>query len=355
MVFSMIKDKGILIKNIYYMLTYAFRVLKQSNFKEIASEEFENIHNLFAALLAKGIAQQLKQGLYRKYVTKHGNLSVMRGKFHIHGTINNMLQRKQMLSCEYDEFSENNIFNQILKTTALILLRQSSVNLKQKTALKKVMPFFDNIDIIEPTSIKWNMLKFQRNNQNYKMLLNVCYFVLNSLLLTTDKGKYKLATFLDDISMSSLFEKFVLEYYRYHYPMLHASSAQIRWNVDDVDNKMISILPIMQTDIMLKNKGKTLIIDTKYYSRILQTQYDKQTLHSNNLYQIFAYVKNQDMGNTGDVAGMLLYAKTNESIAPNCDFQISGNKISVRTLDLNVPFQEIAEQLNKIATSYFDI
>lgn len=33
-------DKGIFIRNIYYMLTYAFQELKQNNYEEIAGEEF---------------------------------------------------------------------------------------------------------------------------------------------------------------------------------------------------------------------------------------------------------------------------------------------------------------------------
>ena len=53
----MTEDKGILIQNIYYMLSYAFQVLKQENYREIAGEPFENIQDLFAAILAKGIAQ----------------------------------------------------------------------------------------------------------------------------------------------------------------------------------------------------------------------------------------------------------------------------------------------------------
>jgi 5-methylcytosine-specific restriction enzyme subunit McrC len=93
----MTNNKGIFIKNIYYMLTYAFHVLKQSNYDEIAAEEFENIQDLFAAILAKGIARQLKQGLYREYISECENLSVMRGKLNIYGTINNKLQRKQVL------------------------------------------------------------------------------------------------------------------------------------------------------------------------------------------------------------------------------------------------------------------
>jgi 5-methylcytosine-specific restriction enzyme subunit McrC len=352
MVCSMTNDKGILIKNIYYMLTYAFQVLKQSNYDEIAAEEFENIQDLFAAILAKGIAQQLKQGLNREYISDCENLSVMRGKLDICGTINNKLQRKQMLSCEYDELSVNNMFNQILKTTGIILLHQPSVSAEHKTALKKVMLFFGEVDIIDLFYIQWHRLQYQRNNHNYKMLLNICHFVLDGLLLTTDKGEYKMATFLDEQCMSRLYEKFVLEYYRYHRPDLKAAASQVSWNIDD---GVIDFLPVMQTDITLRNGEKILIIDTKYYSHTIrvQSQYNSRTLHSNNLYQIFTYVKNQDVGNTGNVAGMLLYAKTEEPITPDCDFQMSGNKISVKTLDLNIAFPDIAAQLDRIASSYF--
>lgn len=349
-VFLMTNDKGILIKNIYYMLTYAFQVLKQSNYDEVASEKFENIQDLFAAILSKGIAQQLKQGLYREYITECDNLSVMRGKLDIHGTITNKVQRKQKLSCEYDELSENNMFNQILKTTVIILLRQSTVSAERRTALRKVMLFFCGVDIIEPAYIKWNILRYQRNNQSYKMLLNICYFVLDGLLLSTEKGKFKMAAFLDEQHMSHLYERFVLEYYRYHHPYLRPATSQVAWNLDD---GVVNFLPIMQTDITLRYGDKILIIDTKYYANTMQVQYDSRTLHSNNLYQIFTYVKNQDVGNSGSVAGMLLYTKTEETITPDCDFMMGGNKISVKTLDLNIAFNNISVQLNKIAESCF--
>lgn len=352
MVFSMTNDKGILIKNIYYMLTYAFQILRQSNYDDIALEEFENIQDLFAAILSKGIGQQLKQGLYKEYISESDNLSLLRGKLDINGTIRNKFQLIQKLSCEFDELSENNVFNQILKTTAIILIKQSSVCDSRRTALKKAMMFFGDVDLIDPFSIKWQTLKFQKNSQSYKMLLYICYLVLEGLLLSTDKGNYKMATFLDEQNMSRLYEKFVLEYYRYHYPNLRPAASQIAWNLD-ADESDIDFLPIMRTDITLRDKDKVLIIDTKYYSRTMQVQYDKQTLHSNNLYQIFTYVKNQDANNSGNVSGMLLYAKTEETITPNSDFKMSGNKISVRTLDLNISFSNIASQLNMIATYCF--
>ena len=208
----MIKDKSIYIKNIYYMLSYAFQVLKQSNYDEVASEEFENAQDLFAAILSKGVAQQLKHGLYRDYVTKNESLSIMRGKLDLTETFKNRIQRKQELVCEFDELSENNLLNQILKTTIHYLLINDGVDVERKATLKKELVFFDGINQLEPSQIQWSKLYYQRNNKNYEMLMNICYFVLEGMLQTTDKGEYKMMAFSDD-NMARLYEKFILEYY----------------------------------------------------------------------------------------------------------------------------------------------
>ena len=99
-----------------------------------------------------------------------------------------------------------------------------------------------------------------------------------------------------------------------------------------------------------------LIIDAKYYASTTQVQFDKHTLHSNNLYQIFTYVKNREyqFGDTENtVSGMLLYAKTDAVIQPDNVYQMHGSQISVKTLDLNLPFSEIAAQMDRIAEAHF--
>ena len=350
----MTKDKSIFIKNIYYMLSYAFQILKQSNYDEVASEQFDKVQDLFAAILSKGVAQQLKQGLYREYITKHETLSIMRGKLDMQETIRNRIQRKQKLACEFDELSENNLFNQILKTTLHYLVRDDGVASDRKAALKKLLVFFDRIDLLDPSGISWSRLHYQRNNRNYELLMNICYFVLDGMLQTTDKGEYKMMAFSDE-HMARLYERFILEYYRQHHTYLtEVKAAQVKWDlVGDNSDSMIRFLPIMQTDIFLRMKEKILILDAKYYGRTLQHQYDKYTLHSGNIYQIFTYVKNQDKGNTGNVAGILLYAKTDEAITPDCMFNMGGNLIGAKTLDLNTDFKAIAAQLDRIAEVFF--
>lgn len=338
------------------MLAYAFQVLRQKNYEDIAAEEFEEIQDLFAVILAKGISQQLKQGLHREYIAKNENLWVMRGKLDIHGTIRNQIQRKKILSCEYDELSVNNIFNQILKTTVCILVRDSAVKAEHRGGLKKIILFFEEVDTIDFTNIRWSSLRYERNNRNYEMLMNVCYFVLDGMIQTTDKGNYKVAAFSDK-HMHRLYEKFVLEYYKKHHSYLtEVRAAQVRWNLsDDTEESMIRFLPVMQTDIFLRYKDQALIIDTKYYGHIMQTHYNKVALHSGNVYQIFTYVKNQDVTGDGKVSGMLLYAKTDEAITPDCSFVMGGNKISVKTLDLNKEFKLIAAQLDKIVEVHLSL
>ena len=336
------------------MLSYAFQILKQSNYDEVSSEEFENVQDLFAAILSKGIARQLKQGLYREYITRNETLSVMRGKLDMQETLRNRIQRKQKLACEFDELSENNLFNQILKTAIHYLLIDEGVDTERKSALKKILVFFDGIELLEPSEIPWSRLHYQQNNKNYEMLMNVCYFVLDSLLQTTEKGEYRMADFSDE-HMARLYEKFILEYYQQHHTYLsEVRAGQVKWNLaGDSSESMIRFLPIMQTDIMLRLKNQILIIDAKYYGKTLQQQYDKYTLHSNNIYQIFTYVKNQDKDNTGNVAGILLYAKTDEDITPDCMFNMGGNQIGAKTLDLNKEFSLIAAQLDKLAEDFF--
>ncbi len=106
----------------------------------------------------------------------------------------------------------------------------------------------------------------------------------------------------------------------------------------------------------MRRGGKVLIIDAKYYSHTTQMQYDIRTLHSGNLYQIFTYVKNKEaeLSNVPhEVSGMLLYARTDEAIQPNSSYLMSGNRISVQTLDLNCEFSELSDQLNRIAEEFF--
>lgn len=341
------------IRNIYYMLSYAFQVLSEQGYKNIETEQFDNVAELCAAILSKGVSMQLKRGLGREYIEKTESLSSLRGRIEISESIKTRSLLKRQLVCSYDDFSENSYMNRIIKTTMELLLHADIAKARKKE-LRKLLVFFGDVYLLDLHSINWK-IQYNRNNQTYRMLISICYLVVKGLLQTNTDGSTRLMDFLDEQRMCRLYEKFILEYYRKEFPQLSASASQIPWVLDDGIGEM---LPVMQTDIMLSHGCKVLIIDAKYYSHTTQAQYDVRTLHSGNLYQIFTYVKNKEAGLGGtphEVSGMLLYARTDEAVQPSNTYKMSGNKISVRTLDLNCEFTEIAEQLDFIVKEHFDL
>lgn len=339
------------VQNVYYMLAYAFQVLNEDGYRSVATEKFNNVAELCTAILTKGVAMQLKRGLGRDYLPETDTLSGIKGKIDITESIKMQTMQRRQMVCTYDEFSVNTYMNRIIKTTMVKLLH-SSIDKSRKKELRKLLVFFDNVQELKVHSIEWNQ-QYSKNNQTYRMLISVCYLVLKGMLQTTTDGSTKLMQFVDEQRMCRLYEKFILEYYRKEHPELVASAAQIPWQLDDDFSDM---LPVMQTDIMLAQGAKILIIDAKYYTHTTQVQYDVHSLHSNNLYQIFTYVKNKDYelrDEQHEVAGMLLYAKTDEDIQPDQKYMMSGNRIYVKTLDLNTDFTKIREQLDGMVEEYF--
>lgn len=328
------------------MLSYAFQELRKNNYEEIKGEKFEDIYDLFAEILSRGISSQLKQGLHRTYVLKEDEQTTLRGKLNMPNTIRLYARGVKRLACEFDDYSENNIFNQILKATLKMLTGTESVKAKRKIALRKLLPFFSNVDEVDLRGIKWNTLRFDRNSRTYQMLIYLCYFIIDNILLSTESGSVKMNTFTD-AHMCRLFEKFVLEYYKRHHPEFKPCTRQIPWNV--VEEETTASLPILQTDIYLTLGERTLIIDTKYYSKTTQVYFDKHTIHSNNQNQILTYVLNHDSDHSGKTDGMLLYAKTQEEIQPDGHMKWhDGNMIYYRNLDLSQDFNGIKQQLETL-------
>lgn len=328
------------------MLAYAFQVLNEDGYKKVGAEEFENISDLFSAILVRGASTQIKRGLEKEYVVVEDEIPTIKGKINVSESLKKQSMQRKRMCCSFDELSSNSYMNKILKTTFYYLLK-SDASMDSKKAIKKVLVYFNDIDVLPVKSINWK-IQYNKNNKSYRMLLSICYLVLKGMLQTTDEGNIKLSNFVDEQRMSRLYEKFLLEFYRKERPDLNPNAEKIEWALDDGFDEL---LPEMKSDIMLSSKDKVLIIDAKYYSHSMQSHYDVSTLHSGNIYQIFTYVKNkQEEAKTKAVAGMLLYAKTDEEIYPYKSYYMSGNRISAGVLDLNQDFATIKNTLLTIAS-----
>lgn len=341
------------VKNIYYMLCYSFygEQLNEKDESSLGEEAFENIYNLFSLLLCLILKKQIKKGLHKEYINVDDELSTIRGKIDLNKTINNNSLVRKKIYCDFDEYSENCLLNQIIKTTMFYLLKSNKIGSTTKDEIKRLLNYFSNVDVIDIKSIKWDQVKFNRNNLSYKYVVDLCRLILKGLIVSDKNGNNKFKEFLDDTRISAIYENFIKAYYRKHYPELNASSKKLYLN----DKPMLDFIPMMKTDITIEFEDRMLIIDAKFYNKILRENYLNarcRTISSNNLYQIMAYVDNQDPYKTGNVSGMLLYAQTVNEPTIDIKQQLNMHTIMVKTLDLNESWENIKTQLNNIAICF---
>lgn len=342
--------KGIPISNLYYMLAYAFEFVDESRLEDVDAEKFDNALDLLSALLDAGVTRQIKQGLFREYVPVRDDLQALRGKIDMRGAIRNKMAKRPRIACEFDELSDNNPYNQVIKTVCSLIVRSSEVQKRTKDSIKKSMLYFSNVSFVEPSSVQWSAFAFGRENRSYRLLVSICQLIIQGMLMTDAGGGILLAPYISESDMSRLYERFILRYYQVHHPDLHPSAPKIPWALDEEYTG--TMLPSMQTDIALSEGSQFLIIDAKFYAHAYQSQdrYGSKTIHSHNLYQIFSYVKNK-AATSPDllVSGMLLYARTGDAVQPDESFLLDGSRITARTLDLGRPFPDIAYELDRIA------
>ena len=207
----------ILIKNVFYMLAYAASCLNVPTERNLDSEKFEHIEDLFAFILNSWMSQQIKRGLYSNYLDRTDNLSTMKGKLNINGTINNIIAHRRQLSCNFDELTINNLFNQIIKSAMLLLLRQvTNVSKEQKTSLRLNLHLLPEIQEINLFKLNWSVVKFNRFNKNYEWPILICQYLVNNLLPSERDGADHFCIDIDK-SLSKLFENFVLNYFKFHW------------------------------------------------------------------------------------------------------------------------------------------
>ena len=351
------------IYNIYYMLAYAFDDSKMNNIEEskVNAEKFKYIYDLFAFMLTNITGKLIKRGLFKNYINESDELNTVKGRINLTESIKKNTFTNKKIVCEYDDYSENNYLNQIIKTTIYYLLSSNKLTKKYSDDLKKVYSLLNTIDMLNNIYlIRWDAIIYNRNNRNYKFIINLCYMIINGLLVNKYGGNVELMDFINGKTLSSLFESFVRKYYQVEYKgKLTASGETINWQINEEyeNNKMIDLLPQMHTDITLRHGNKELIIDTKFYDKTISKSgfngSEKETIKSNNWYQINSYVTNKvyeyNKQNINiEVAGMLLYAKTDEEISPDIETKVMGSKMYVKTIDLNTNFKNIEKQLYEI-------
>ncbi len=187
--------------------------------------------------------------------------------------------------------------------------------------------------------------RIHRNNRHYKLPLALCE-LLFELCVPDDSnaGKYQVPSlFKDEKIMARLFEGFVRNFLKREQQEYKSVASQMMdWDAKG-DEKAMSFLPKMKTDITLESPNRVTIIDTKFYSKMFDERYGSEKIKAGNLYQLMSYLRTKSKGTESPLSGVLLYPENGRS--EQLEYVIEGFPVTVASVDLAAPWEQVKTRL----------
>lgn len=280
------------IQNLYYLFCYAWNRLEEGEAVDVGGVDSPELADLFAKVLIGGLKHLIRRGIDRGYLPIEEELSMLRGRVNIQGSMQLTLRRTPQLLCEFDELRHDILTNRILKATTSRLVKVAGLDKDLAHELRVISRVLDDVSEIHLSKNVFRQVQIFRNNAFYDFLIRICELIYESTLPEGGGDRYRFSDILrDEKKMALIFENFVRNFFRIEQAQYKVTPLQMRWDAV-ADENNLQMLPLMRTDIHLENADRHIIIDTKYYYDALQPHHGKRSLRSENLYQLFSYLKN---------------------------------------------------------------
>lgn len=242
------------IRNIYFMLSYAWGRLEQADLVGVSTENTDTLPDLLASVLARGVQKCLKDGLDRGYREQLEECAVVRGRLDVETSVRRLLLRQGRAACHVDDLTSDILVNQIVKTTMLQLTRAPSLSSELRHQLAVLARRMANVETIRLSRRDFHRVQLHSNNSFYRFLLDVCRLIHEDLLVNSANGDYSFRSFVEDEhAMRRLFQAFVTNLLRHHQKVFAVSNDRFRWDIEAPDDQTNLLMPMMETDITLRS------------------------------------------------------------------------------------------------------
>ena len=334
------------VRNIYYLLCYAWDHVREGETVDVGSEQFGGLVDLFAKVLNEGVSRLVSRGLDRDYLVVHEDVRGLKGKLDFATTIKRNLLLNGKTHCAFDELSYDVPQNQILKATLRGLALVAGLDPALRRHTERLYRKLDAVSEVPLTPSLFRTVRIHRNNRFYSFLLHLCRIIHENLLVNQEEGTAEFNDFREDEhQMGLLFQQFVRTFCERETDY-KVSAPKIDWFGAEASETDLRHLPRMQTDIVLRSPERTIILDTKFYKDPLDRRWGGERANAGNLYQIFSYVTNwtaaADVGGP-EPEGWLLYAAVDGGF--DYRFELMGRRIRVCSVDLAQEWRGIEKGL----------
>lgn len=339
--------------------------LKNSPFLNISSAHLKTsssfpLLEVFIENYIKEIKIIIRGGLKSQYVDKQENLNFLRGKIVNSLNIKHNHSNKAKFYCVFDEFSDNMVYNQLIKSTLLKLNRISKSHYN-RTNILQLLHHFDPVN--ESTDFMKDFRKVSNNNRlfsNYEQAIAWSEVFLMNKSFTNFSGNTNNMAIL--FPMERIFEDYVgylMKTYADGHEIKTQDKSYYLVEKRKVQGKFEEKPKFgLKPDIVATNENnqEQIIFDTKW-KLLDETKENKNyNISQSDMYQLYAYGKKYDLKNgfPTEPKLVLLYPSNPNFQKPLQDFIYEGELVlSVLPFNLKNALSKRDEQkeLEKILGS----
>ena len=342
------------VRNLWLLLLYASELYRSLGNDHVDKENNpDDLPNLIAEILAYAVEERQRRQLSLDYRMEEAVLHRVRGRIDVLTTERHQLLARGMVACKFENLTIDTLRNRFvraaLETISRLASRQNLIHRCRKLASDmRAM----GVSGTPPTRLQMSSERFGRHDAPDRYMVAAAKLAFDFALPTEVAGSNALPLpDREEVWARRLFEHAVGGFFRVVLPRKEwsvATGKRINWQVHKGTPGIKSILPNMQTDIVLNHaiSGRRIVIDTNFNSILTSGWHRDQTLRSGYLYQVYAYLRSQvgQGDSSADRAeGLLLHPSVGESIDETAIIQ--GHGIRFATVDLTASTSTIREQL----------
>ena len=343
---------GIPIRNLWLLMFYASDLRHMGEQLAGSEKAPDELPDLVAEVLCFYVSRRLRKNLSRSYVGEEAVLTRVRGRVDHLKTARQRLMERGQVACRFEELTLNTPRNCYVRG-ALSHLASLVADRELGRACRMLAGQLLQLGVTGPVPTRARILneRFGRHDTEDRPTVSAARLAFDLKMPTERAGEHLLLRPDDNAHwLRRLFEKGVAGFYQVTLEPRGwrvRSSQQHQWPVEDATAGVGAVLPGMETDIVLEHpeKGRRIIIDTKFAAILKRGRHDVMRLKSSYLYQLYAYLRTQEGSDSmaDHAEGMLLHpaidCEMNEAVT------IQGHRMRFATVDLAGNTAEIRRSL----------
>ena len=323
----------------------------------------DELPNLVANLLTHAVERRMRRNLSFGYRHRRVDLNCVRGRIDLLRTERHQLLQKGKVACSFQDLTVDTSRNRFVKAALNLLhrvVKKDSIARRCRNVAATMERAGVSGDAAHSNRRRPRPPLSRLQRDDWRMLA-AARLAFDLALPTEDIGAHHLATpDRDEYWARRLFERAVSGFYHVElcprrWSVFHG--RRIDWQIDAQSPRIDDVLPSMQTDIVLERSRTDaphvglhrIVIDTKFTSILKKGHRRDQTLASEYIYQMYAYLRSQER--TADPlsfesTGILLHPSVGEDF--NEYATIQGHEIRFATVDLAADSHTIRSHLRRI-------